>query len=620
MAFAALTIDLNARLAKFEEDMTRAGKSLDGLNSRASAAAAGLKSAFAAAGAALSVGALASFAKSGIDAADALNDMSARLGVSVKDLASFKLAADQSGTSLDSVGTGIARLSKSIGEAEGGNKQLAKALQSLGITARDPKEAFFQLADAVQKTDDPNKRAALLSQVLGKSYGELVPLLSQGSDALRESAKQSETFAAAMAKLAPDADKFNDQLAKLEINAQGAGAALLTKLLPPLNDVFDRISLIKDLIGAGGLFNTVAITAGTSEISEVMRRLKKEIKETQDAINGEKAKGKDASPFEEKLRSLTAQLDVMKQHSRDAALALGEQFKNYKIPQTPGVPGKPAPTGNGADLEAMRAADLADAWKEATHELAQYQETRDWVAKGDLERDNAINAIAQDWRDAGAALTNEMMTPMEKANVEFGRLQELLDKGLISWETYGRAVFKTQDAISETPAKLKEMDNFAKTAAENIQNSFADFLFDPFDKGLKGMAQGFGDTIKRMIANAVAADLAKKLFGGLADNGSTSGSGWAGSALNLIGSLFGGARAEGGPVTGGVPYLVGERGPEMFVPQGSGSIVPNKAMKGGLVVHQNIVVHGGNTQDMRRAAGQGLRDAYGVMRGAERYV
>lgn len=35
------------------------------------------------------------------------------------------------------------------------------------------------------------------------------------------------------------------------------------------------------------------------------------------------------------------------------------------------------------------------------------------------------------------------------------------------------------------------------------------------------------------------------------------------------------ARARGGPVSGGSPYMVGERGPEMFVPERSGTIVPN---------------------------------------------
>lgn len=49
------------------------------------------------------------------------------------------------------------------------------------------------------------------------------------------------------------------------------------------------------------------------------------------------------------------------------------------------------------------------------------------------------------------------------------------------------------------------------------------------------------------------------------------------------------ARASGGPVTGGRPYLVGEMGPELFVPGRSGTIIPNGSGGGGNV---NIVVNG----------------------------
>jgi hypothetical protein len=42
-----------------------------------------------------------------------------------------------------------------------------------------------------------------------------------------------------------------------------------------------------------------------------------------------------------------------------------------------------------------------------------------------------------------------------------------------------------------------------------------------------------------------------------------------------------GYRAEGGPVSRGQPYVVGERGPELFVPRGAGNIIPNKAGMGG---------------------------------------
>jgi phage-related minor tail protein len=53
-------------------------------------------------------------------------------------------------------------------------------------------------------------------------------------------------------------------------------------------------------------------------------------------------------------------------------------------------------------------------------------------------------------------------------------------------------------------------------------------------------------------------------------------------------------RAEGGPVNAGGAYMVGEKGPELFVPSSSGSIVPNGAMgssgggSGGVTVNYNI--------------------------------
>lgn len=49
----------------------------------------------------------------------------------------------------------------------------------------------------------------------------------------------------------------------------------------------------------------------------------------------------------------------------------------------------------------------------------------------------------------------------------------------------------------------------------------------------------------------------------------------------LIDRVFGGARAAGGPVSGGTTYMVGERGPELFTPSSSGTIIPNHRLGGG---------------------------------------
>ena len=56
-----------------------------------------------------------------------------------------------------------------------------------------------------------------------------------------------------------------------------------------------------------------------------------------------------------------------------------------------------------------------------------------------------------------------------------------------------------------------------------------------------------------------------------------------------ISSAFGGFRADGGSVTAGTPYVVGERGAELFVPKSSGTIVPNGAMGGSVI---NVTVNG----------------------------
>src|SRR5690606_26601251 len=87
-----------------------------------------------------------------------------------------------------------------------------------------------------------------------------------------------------------------------------------------------------------------------------------------------------------------------------------------------------------------------------------------------------------------------------------------------------------------------------------------------------------GNLMKRMAAEALAAQLAQQMFGDFAKTGKLGG--WFGAGLSALGGLFGGGRAAGGPVMAGTTYLVGERGPEVFTPKTSGHITPSHAMGG----------------------------------------
>ncbi|KGO33211.1 hypothetical protein JT06_15865 [Desulfobulbus sp. Tol-SR] len=79
-------------------------------------------------------------------------------------------------------------------------------------------------------------------------------------------------------------------------------------------------------------------------------------------------------------------------------------------------------------------------------------------------------------------------------------------------------------------------------------------------------------------------------------------------------------RAVGGPVAGGNPYIIGEKGPELFVPSTNGTVIPNNQLKkSGSSVDLNITVNGGD-----RIRLQGTNDDVNrfikAMREKERYA
>jgi len=95
-----------------------------------------------------------------------------------------------------------------------------------------------------------------------------------------------------------------------------------------------------------------------------------------------------------------------------------------------------------------------------------------------------------------------------------------------------------------------------------------------------GLVTGFGLIAKGIVA---VVDGILGLIQLIKDNPILDGIG------NLIGNVFGGGKAMGGSVASGTSYVVGEKGPELFVPSSNGTIIPNSAMGGSTI---NITVNG----------------------------
>jgi tape measure domain-containing protein len=169
---------------------------------------------------------------------------------------------------------------------------------------------------------------------------------------------------------------------------------------------------------------------------------------------------------------------------------------------------------------------------------------------------------------------------------------------------------RAQQKIDEYKTKLTELQdpiNMAQRGAQGIGDAFSS-SFQGIITGtqtaqealasfFQNIAKSFLDMATEIIAQMVIMYAFKQLLGlfgggaGIAPSNNFSGA-FSGTTASFNPSSFGmgllPGRAAGGPVSSGQTYMVGERGPELFVPGRSGTIVANDKMGGG---NTNVVVN-----------------------------
>ncbi len=190
-------------------------------------------------GVTFSAAAMVAMVKGTIDAADGFNDLAQRVGIGIQELAGWTLAANQSGTSMEAVAKGVKGLSTYMVEN-------SEKLRAAGITATDANGAMIQLADIFKAMPDGVHKTALAVQLFGKSGMEMIPMLNQGSAGLKESQEKAAEYGRRMAAIAPDADKFNDQLAEMALQNKGLGISIAQHFLPGLIGVSQWLIDIKN--------------------------------------------------------------------------------------------------------------------------------------------------------------------------------------------------------------------------------------------------------------------------------------------------------------------------------------------------------------------------------------
>lgn len=216
-------------------------------------------------------------------------------------------------------------------------------------------------------------------------------------------------------------------------------------------------------------------------------------------------------------------------------------------------------------------------------------------------RSQADEAAAQKRREAAAEKAEQDRKELESIKQKRLAEEKLAEQKKIADEQAKKAAEdKAKADAAASKAQQTAIDEAIRERTREMEQLVGSVrnVFTTFFKDIAGgskdafgnLVSNFKNMVDNLIAEALAAKVMKALFGDILPTADAGGNITGGSTGGLISgffnSLFG--REMGGPVQANMPYIVGEKRPEIFVPRQDGTIIPNLAMAGGGSTQVNI--------------------------------
>ncbi len=424
--------------------------------------------------------------------------------------------------------------------------------------------------------------------------------------------------------------------------ARGIGAALSPAIKAVLNEAIFAINIINQLIATGARAKSFGL--GQGQRKQILNQAQAE---AQQIVEGRRIK----DPFE---RNRQFQ-ELASQRERDLIESYGYRTGQVKaavtatsmpaaVPALLGGGGGAGGGGGGGKGAAEKAAREAErAAEAAAREAARVKDViRDRLAEGQLI---SVKSELQDRIAAAEAASDKMLVARlqsqeRELEIQYRYAQELtkeadlnaqkaiIYEGLNALTANQIALQRELDALQDQSdqdrltalqkyiEKQYELNSSVQNQlqlADGVANTLGEGLGSAFNALIAG-AQGWEKSLQQ-IASGVLVDIANQLIRifvveqainaiktFLTPFSSSTPLGAGGGTVGKFGTLgpnYGiPQRANGGSVAGGSPYIVGERGPELFVPGRSGTIVPNDKMGGGgnVSVVVNVDASGSNVE------------------------
>ncbi len=251
------------------------------------------------------------------------------------------------------------------------------------------------------------------------------------------------------------------------------------------------------------------------------------------------------------------------------------------------------------NAEKLRISQQLDDARESAKELEKALESAE-----NRELTREFNMQLENLKNQNAELTKSVKRSQikgEEKKKEFDLNQQILEiEKQFSGEERDRLVSLAKQ--NHDLQNQKELIDKNAEAAKNLKEKFKDVgqeieqnIKDNLREAITG-AQSFGDAMTNVlnrIRDKIIDSQIDKLLDGFGENFGKGASKQGGEGIGaVVGGILGGLFAEGGNPPVGKPSIVGEKGPELFVPRSAGTIIPNNQMGGSVVVNVNVDASG----------------------------
>lgn len=463
----ALRAELSANAAQFEADMKRARNAVRDSSSRMTkhmkrlrkgfdSAVKGLFSLRTAAVTAAGAAGLFLLTKRVMATADEIGKTADKLGIGTEALQEYRHAADMAGLAQSTFDMALQRFTRRASEAANGTGEAKAALAELGIQLRDSngnmrssEDLLADVADAFTRVKSPADRLRLAFKLFDSEGAGMVNMLRNGSKGLNDMRQEARDLGLVLSdQIVRDAERFSDQMSRLETMLQAGLARNLSSLIPVITGIANafiaalpHVKNFFDILQRNEVFKA---NRAVTDARDRVRELREELERVTDPGSGKSLGGGFLGKSVEELKS---SLETAGGNLSDEAKQVMDELEQAE-----------------------------QRFTEAVRRLGQLQSDRDEASRGKFITEVPTASIDVD-------------APTKK-NVNSDAVQQALE----SANEFERAMKAKQDAISGTVEEA--IRGGAEDGARGMANALLRSLRDNFirqaAKELSGLFSGSG--------------------------------------------------------------------------------------------------------------------------------